>query len=112
MRLVLAYLVSITLGAAILWMAAGQAEAVAPSPETGADIASRWCADCHVVSLSGAGNERAPSFPALSSSRTSEQISDALKIHKQPVRGFTLSSREIQDVSAYISSLKEEVAAQ
>jgi mono/diheme cytochrome c family protein len=112
MRLVLAFLISITLGASFLWLAAGQAEAVSPSPETGSDIASRWCADCHVVSLSGAGLERAPSFPLLSTTRTPDQISEALKIHKQPVRGFTLSNREMQDVSAYISSLKEEVAAQ
>ena len=110
MRLVLAYLSCIGLGAALLWLAAGRAEALAPSPETGADIASRWCADCHVVSTSGAGIEKAPSFPTLSATRDSQQIVDALKSHAQPVRGFTLSPREVQDVSAYISSLKDEAA--
>ena len=85
MRLVLAYLVSIAMGATLLWLAAGKAEAVAPSPETGADIASRWCADCHVVSSSGAGIERAPSFPSLSTTRSPDQISAALKVHAQPI---------------------------
>ena len=108
MRLVLAYMVSIAMGTMILWLAAGRAEALAPSPETGADIASRWCADCHVVSLSGAGIEHAPSFPTLSTTRNSAQILAALKSHAQPMRGFTLSPREVQDVTAYISSLKDE----
>lgn len=108
MRLVLAYMLSIGLGAIILWIAAGRAEALAPSPETGAEIASRWCADCHVVSTSGAGIERAPSFPALSLSRNPDEITTALKSHAQPMRGFTLSAREVQDVTAYISSLKDE----
>jgi len=110
MRLVLAYLVSIAMGVAVLWLAAGRAEAVAPSPETGADIASRWCADCHVVSISGAGIERAPSFPHLSTTRTSEEISASLRTHAQPMRGFTLSAREMQDVTAYIASLKDDIS--
>ena len=108
MRLVLAFMASLGLGALFLWMAADRAEAIAPSPETGAEIASRYCADCHVVSPSGAGYDHAPSFPSLSASRDSQQIINALSVHAQPLRGFTLSPREMQDVTAYISSLKDE----
>ena len=108
MRLVLALMASLGLGAVFLWLAAGRAEALAPSPETGAEIAARWCADCHVVAPSGAGAEHAPGFPTLSTSRNPEQIQSALRTHAQPLRGFTLSAREVQDVSAYIASLKNE----
>ena len=110
MRLVLAFMASLGLGAVFLWLAAGRAEALAPSAETGEDIASRWCADCHVVSPSGAGMEHAPSFPSLSQNRRPEQIMAALRDHAQPLRGFTLSPREAQDVTAYIASLKDEAA--
>ena len=108
MRLVLALMASLGLGAVFLWLAAGRAEALAPSPETGAEIASRWCADCHVVTPSGAGYDHAPSFPSLSLQRNSDQIQAALRSHAQPLRGFTLSAREVQDVTAYIASLKDE----
>ena len=96
------------LGSALLWLAAGRAEALAPSAETGGDIAARWCADCHVVSPSGAGVEHGPSFPSLSTSRKPEQILSSLATHAQPLKGFTLSAREVQDVTAYIASLKDE----
>ena len=108
MRLVLAFMASLGLGALFLWMAAGRAEAIAPSPETGAEIASRWCADCHVVAPSGAGFDHAPSFTSLSTNRSPDQIIKALSVHAQPLRGFTLSAREVQDVTAYIASLKDE----
>lgn len=90
-------------------MMSGPAAAVAPSPETGGEIAARWCADCHVVSLNGAGIERGPGFLQLAEQRSHEQIVSALSgPHAQPMKRFTLSPREVADVAAYIDSLKEQ----
>ena len=110
MRLVLAFMACFGLVSALLWLASDRAEALAPSAETGADIAARWCADCHVVSPSGAGVDHGPSFPSLSANRKPEQIMGSLSAHAQPLKGFTLSAREVQDVTAYIASLKTESA--
>jgi mono/diheme cytochrome c family protein len=89
-----------------LWLSAGPARAVAPSVEAGADLAARWCAGCHVVADNGAGTDAAPSFVSIAHKRNAEELKAFLaKPHAKPMRGFTLSSREIEDVVAYIVSL-------
>ncbi|MDA8231994.1 MAG: cytochrome c [Magnetospirillum sp.] len=94
-----------TLGMGI-WLAAQPAGAVPPSAEAGADIAARWCAGCHVVAPSGAGTDAAPSFVSIAQRRTPDQLRAFLaKPHAKPMRGFTLSGREIDDVAAYIATL-------
>lgn len=109
MRFAFTILPALCLGALSVWMMSGPAAAVAPSPETGGEIAARWCADCHVVSLNGAGIERGPGFLQLAEQRSHEQIVSALSgPHAQPMKRFTLSPREVADVAAYIDSLKEQ----
>ncbi|CAA7624608.1 Cytochrome c-552 [Magnetospirillum sp. UT-4] len=94
--------------AVILWLATAPAGAVAPSPEAGADLAARWCAGCHVVGPSGAGTDSAPSFAAIAGRRDSAEIRAFLvKPHARPMRGFSLSTREIEDVAAYIETLEQ-----
>ncbi|HTH16543.1 MAG TPA: cytochrome c [Magnetospirillum sp.] len=93
---------------AVLWLTASPAGAVAPSAEAGADLAARWCAACHVVSPSGAGTDAAPSFAAIANQRSPNEIRNFLaKPHARPMRGFSLSTREIEDVTAYIASLQQ-----
>ncbi len=97
--------VMVCLGAAV-WLSAGPARAVPPSVEAGADLAARWCAGCHVVANDGAGTDAAPSFVSIARKRSAAQLKDFLaKPHAKPMRGFTLSSREVRDVVAYIVSL-------
>lgn len=91
-----------------MWMAAGPAGAVAPSPEIGAEIAARWCAGCHVVSPSGAGTDAAPSFASIAGRRDPVQLKLFLsQPHAQAMRGFDLTTREIEDVVAYIETLDQ-----
>lgn len=91
-----------------LWMTASPARAVAPSPDAGAELAARWCAACHVVAPSGAGTDAAPSFAAIAQSRSTADIRSFLaKPHARPMRGFTLTTREIEDVAAYIETLEQ-----
>lgn len=89
-----------------IWLSAGPARAVAPSVDAGADIAARWCAACHVVSASGAGTDAAPSFARIARTRDADALRGFLaKPHARPMRGFSLTTREIDDVVAYIESL-------
>ena len=107
MRVAFTLIPALCAGAFSVWLASGPAQALAPSPETGAEIAARWCADCHVVSRTGAGIDRAPGFVELAGTRSHDDILKALTgPHSQPVKGFRLSPREVTDVAAYIDSLK------
>jgi mono/diheme cytochrome c family protein len=82
------------------------AAAPGPSPEAGGELAARWCAACHVVSVSGAGGSSAPSFGAIAQHRAAADIRAALsRPHARPMRGFTLKRHEVDDVTAYIESL-------
>ncbi|MGE5476902.1 MAG: c-type cytochrome [Bacteroidales bacterium] len=91
-----------------LWLAASPAGAVAPSADAGAELAARWCAACHVVAPSGAGNDAAPSFTAIANTRSPGEIRAFLaQPHAKPMRGFNLTTREIEDVTAYIGSLQQ-----
>ncbi len=105
-------LVAVTAGFGVLglalWASSGPARAVAPSVEAGADIAARWCAACHVVAPSGAGTDAAPSFVSIAQKRTTEDLKVFLaKPHAKPMRGFTLTNHEIEDVAAYITTLDQ-----
>jgi mono/diheme cytochrome c family protein len=92
----------------VIWLTAGPAGAVAPSAEVGADIAARWCADCHVVAPSGAGTDNAPNFTNVARARDGSWLKDFLsKPHAKPMRGFALTVREVDDVAAYIVTLNE-----
>jgi mono/diheme cytochrome c family protein len=99
--------VSAALGAGI-WFSSAPARALAPSPEAGAEIAARWCAACHVVAPDGAGTDSAPSFAVIAQRHGIEELKTFLaKPHAKPMRGFTLSGREIADVVAYIVTLEQ-----
>ena len=90
-----------------VWLSPAPARAVAPSVEAGAELAARWCAACHVVSQSGAGTDAAPSFTDIAKRRTNAEIRAFLaQPHAIPMRGFTLTTREIEDVAAYIDTLE------
>lgn len=93
------------------WLNARPAQALPPSAEAGGDVAARWCAACHVVAASGAGSDAAPSFMDIARRRDAAQLRAFLsQPHAKPMRGFTLSTREIEDMVAYIVSLKDEPA--
>lgn len=90
------------------WASTDNAAAVPPSAEGGAEIAARWCAGCHVVAPSGVGNDTAASFPSIAGRRDSGELRLFLaQPHARPMRGFTLTSREIEDVVAYIETMEQ-----
>lgn len=90
-----------------IWLTAAPAGARAPSAEAGAELSARWCASCHVVAPSGAGSDSAPSFADIAAHRSEGELRAFLaKPHANPMRGFTLSTLEIEDVAAYIVTLR------
>ena len=87
---------------AVLGLDLSPAEALSPSPDNGAELAARWCADCHMDQ-----GRASPSFHAISVRRSAADIRSALaRPHARPMGGIALNRREIDDVTAYILSLK------
>ncbi len=108
MRLAIGSAMILVAAATGLWLANLPTRAASPGdPGAGRDIAARWCAGCHVVAPSGAGNNNAPSFMTIARTRSPAQIQAFLvHPHGAPLQGIALSGREIQDVTAYIVTLR------
>jgi len=87
--------------AVLLGLDLGPAEALPPSADNGAELAARWCADCHLEQ-----RPDAPSFKTIAAHRSAADIRAALaKPHARPMGGISLNRREIDDVTAYIKGL-------
>ena len=86
---------------------------VPSDPARGGRLAERWCASCHLVSAEQkTASADAPSFAALAATpgRTPDGIADFLTLpgttHSR-MPDLSLSRVEIDDISAYIASLKK-----
>ena len=61
-----------------------------------------------MVAPDGAGTDAAPSLAVIAQRHDSDDLKAFLaKPHAKPMRGFTLSNREIADVVAYIATLDQ-----
>ena len=84
--------------------------AFAQSPERGAELAKRWCANCHVVegSPAAASADGLPSFPALANApgQSAEHLRAAMNPQHSRMPDFSLSKRQQDDLAAYILSLR------
>lgn len=108
LRTTLSLLVGLALGGV-----AAAAPAVPADPARGKRLAERWCASCHLVSAEQkSASADAPSFAALANTpgRTEDGIADFLTLpgttHKR-MPDLSLSRVEIDDIAAYIASLKK-----
>lgn len=84
--------------------------AFAQSPERGAQLAERWCANCHVVesSPSAASADGLPTFPALANARgqSADRLRAAMNPQHSRMPDFSLSKQQQDDLVAYILSLR------
>jgi len=85
------------------------APVVAADPQNGHDLAAKWCAACHVVENDqSAASADVPSFEGISN--RADFDAESLKVFlidphpKMP--NMNLSRLEIEDLVAYIGSLK------
>ncbi len=97
--------------AVFLLSAAAVAEA-APAEtgaSAGAQIAQRWCVNCHVISnaQTGAVPQGPPSFPTIAKSGMSaDQLRAFLSHPHGAMPDLALTRTEIDDLIAYIQSLR------
>jgi mono/diheme cytochrome c family protein len=92
-----------------LTFAAGGAAVAYADASTGGQIAQRWCASCHVVGENQTGSvpQGPPSFPTIAKSgMTAEQLRAFLSHPHGAMPDLALSRTEIDDLTAYIQSLR------
>jgi len=84
--------------------------ALAENAEHGRRLAENWCASCHEVSAGPHSAEaRAPSFAAIAQSPdfNAERLSYLLLDPHPKMAKLALSRKAINDIAAYILSLKK-----
>ena len=87
------------------------APAVAADSARGASLAERWCVTCHVPGpglKSGPGTDAGPPFATIAAdpTLTEQRLRGWLADPHPPMPNFNLSRAEIEDLIAYIRSLK------
>ena len=82
-----------------------------PSPERGQDLASRLCSSCHLISSEQkTAVADVPSFAEIANKpdQTEGAIMARIVIPKHPMPVIPITKPELEDLSAYIMSLREE----
>lgn len=73
----------------------------------GREISERWCMSCHRID-SATLNDQVPSFTSLAaSSRTEAAIRGFLTRPHSPMPPLSLSNQQIEDVVAFLNTLKQ-----
>lgn len=99
-------------GFALILLSSGIAPVLAQDAQAGHRLARMWCSACHQVESPAVGTSRdtPPSFTAVARmpSTTSISLTVFLSTPHPAMPNFSLSRKEIADVSAYILSLRPE----
>jgi len=79
------------------------------SAENGQKIAEDWCAACHTVSARSPGRDTAPPFSAIARNRAfdRDKLIQVLADPHPPMPKIHLSRQQLDDVIAYIHSLRQ-----
>lgn len=107
MRIVSVFLGFLVAGLASSAMA--QSTRMPPDPKAGHAIALRWCQTCHIVEENQShAVDSAPSFIDLArdNSLSADGLRAFLHAPKHPMPPLDLSSSQIEDMIAYINTLK------
>ncbi|MGY9004570.1 MAG: c-type cytochrome [Alphaproteobacteria bacterium] len=75
----------------------------------GKQIAARWCSSCHLVGSAGRSADGAPPFASLANNpaKTARYLKAWISNPHPPMPNFNLPRRTIDDLVAYIRSLKK-----
>ncbi|MHA1113620.1 MAG: c-type cytochrome [Alphaproteobacteria bacterium] len=94
--------------AGILSLAAPAAPARADAAD-GARLARQWCVACHLVEPGGGGVDTAPPFATMANdpAYTRDRLRRWLMDPHPPMENIHLSRRQIDDIQAYIDSLRD-----
>ena len=82
--------------------------AAAGDVDAGKALAQTWCKSCHVVDRTSGGTDVVPPFAAIASDRTltPDRLRAFLANPRHPMPNPQLANTEIEDLVAYIQSLK------
>lgn len=82
--------------------------AAAGDAQAGHDLAQRWCTSCHIVDRSGRGPDTGPPFPTIAMRNKEDRswVRAWLADPHPPMPNFNLSQPQIDDLVAYLDSLK------
>jgi cytochrome c len=80
----------------------------AGDPEAGLRVARQWCTGCHIVESGGRGSDSGPPFHEVANrpDRTPATMRAWLTDPHPPMPNLNLTNKEINDVIAYLESLK------
>ncbi len=89
--------------------AATQAAAAADAAVDGRALARQWCSSCHVVEPGGRGSDAAPPFADIARRHSGDRswIRAWLTDPHPPMKGITLSRRQIDDIIAYLDTMPQ-----
>jgi mono/diheme cytochrome c family protein len=95
-----------TLGLLLLSGTVGPAQAA--DPTTGSRLARQWCASCHLVSdrATPSIQQGPPPFKSIAQARSAEELRTFLSQPHGAMPNLDLSRAEIDDLIAYIQSLR------
>jgi len=74
--------------------------------DKGRALATSWCASCHDVTPGTARTDAAPGFATLAKQRSPEALKGWLSAPHPPMPNLSLSRAEIDDIIAYLTSLR------
>ncbi len=98
-----------TLAAALFLLAGAALPGRAADAVNGRQLAEKWCVSCHVVGASAAGSvpQGPPGFAAVAQrQKSTEQLRVFLMQPHGQMPNLTLSRAEIDDLVAYIETLR------
>ncbi len=74
----------------------------------GLQLVRQWCTSCHQVEAGGHRNEVAPAFMSIANNplKTPDKLRNWLIAPHPPMPNFNLSRRAIDNIIAYLASLK------
>ena len=91
-----------------LMLAVATAHPARADTTKGHQLAELWCANCHVIGGSSAGNvqQGPPSFPTIARARTADQLRAFLSHPHGAMPDLSLTRLEIDDLVGYIETLR------
>jgi mono/diheme cytochrome c family protein len=94
---------------AVLALFGGVGEAVAQNAENGRRLSEQWCSECHAIDPAAAKPGKTISFAAIAAKPTvtAEMIASFLPLPHATMPNLQLSHDDIQDIAAYIMSMKK-----
>lgn len=97
------------LGVLVLGLVAGARLVASADVAAGGALARKLCANCHLVGDTGRASDAVPSFQAMAnnSAFTDRRLLAWLFDPHPPMPSIHLSTQEIDDIVAYIRSLKK-----